>query len=302
MTKPPLGIAIVTPSYNQAEFLEETILSVLGQNYPRLEYAVIDGGSTDGSREIIEKYADRLVHWVSEKDKGTYDAVNKGFAHTKGEIMAWINSDDKFPPWTFALVAELFTRFPQIEWMTSAYPMHWDKGGLATNISFVGGFNGKSFLLGANLPAGKFHVGSWIQQESTFWRRSLWEKAGGAVDIKSISGDFDLWAKFFQHAELYSVTAPLGGFRRHGEQISVKRLSEYVAHGEQRLKEYGGGRAGLPRRLIRFALHKAFGGRPLHRVPGFLTAPMAAMGLLFPVPLVSWDHPGGWKIVRNYVF
>src|SRR3954464_13703841 len=92
-------ISIVTPSFNQARFLPETIRSVLGQNYPDLEYVVIDGGSTDGSAEVIRRHEDRLAQWVSEKDAGQYDAINKGFARTSGEIMGWLNSDDLYTPW-----------------------------------------------------------------------------------------------------------------------------------------------------------------------------------------------------------
>lgn len=89
-------ISIVTPSFNQSEFLELTIRSVLDQGYPNLEYIVIDGGSTDGSVDIIKKYADKISYWVSEKDGGQYDAINKGFARSSGEIMGWINSSDLY--------------------------------------------------------------------------------------------------------------------------------------------------------------------------------------------------------------
>src|SRR5258708_5296321 len=112
------SISIITPSYNQVSFLEETIQSVLQQDYPNLEYVIIDGGSTDGSVEIIQKYADRLTHWVSEPDGGQYDAVNRGFQYTRGEIMAYINSDDKYTPWAFSVVGEIFESLPEIEWLT----------------------------------------------------------------------------------------------------------------------------------------------------------------------------------------
>ncbi|HLY25451.1 MAG TPA: glycosyltransferase family 2 protein, partial [Aggregatilineales bacterium] len=109
------SLSIVTPSYNQAQYLEDTINSVLEQNYAAREYIVIDGGSTDGSVDTIQKYADRLAYWSSEPDQGQYDAINKGFCHSTGEIMAWINADDMYAPWAFQVVGEIFATHPEIQ-------------------------------------------------------------------------------------------------------------------------------------------------------------------------------------------
>lgn len=215
----PPKISIVTPSFNQAPFLEETISSIVGQGYPDLEYVVVDGASTDGSVPIIEKYADRIDWWVSEPDRGHADALRKGFEHTSGEIMAWLNSDDKYTPWCFKVVAEVFQRFPHVDWIMGTHAW-WNADGAMVGSARVHK-NVYDYLLGDF---------AWIQQESVFWRRSLWERSGGYIDpTYSLMVDGELWSRFFLHAELYSVDSVLGGYRAHGSNRAAQRYDACIA-------------------------------------------------------------------------
>jgi glycosyltransferase involved in cell wall biosynthesis len=228
------SISIVTPSYNQGAFLRATIESVLNQGYSNLEYVIMDGGSTDGSVDIIKEYADKITHWESGPDGGHYPALNKGFAKTTGEIMAWINSDDMYTPWAFSVVSEIFSKFPEIEWLTTAFPLIWDSAERAVNIMVVqsSGYARQGFLCGENMPWGnRRFTTNVIQQESTFWRRRLWERAGSKLDESlRLAGDFELWANFFQYTELYTVQTALGGFRMHGNQKTANFMDDYIRH------------------------------------------------------------------------
>jgi glycosyltransferase involved in cell wall biosynthesis len=228
-------ISVVTPSFNQANFIEATIKSVLSQEYPNLEYIIIDGGSTDESLEIIKKYDKYLHYWCSEPDQGQYDAINKGFARATGEILAWINSDDMYYPWAFKTVSSIMSAFPQIEWLTTLYPGSLDYHGFFKGLRSIPGYSQEAFLDGCYLPSGRKAFG-WIQQESTFWKRSLWEKVGGHIRTEySLAGDFDLWARFFLHADLYGTKSPISGFRRQFNSRNSQNYKKYVTESEKSL-------------------------------------------------------------------
>lgn len=220
-------ISMVTPNYNGAAFLPEAIKSVLGQNYPALQYVLVDGASTDESLTVAEPYRGSLASLISEPDAGHADALNKGFALTDGEIMGWINSDDVLLPGCLQTVAEVFSAFPRVEWITGR-PSTMN---MRSELEFAGPVRPWSrlrFLSGDHL---------WIQQESTFWRRSLWNRAGGRInDEFQVANDFELWARFFQHAELYSVDRLLGCFRVRNGQRSVIHLPRYLKEAESVLQ------------------------------------------------------------------
>lgn len=215
-------ISIVTVNYNGAQFLEEAILSVLNQNYPHLEYIIIDGGSTDGSVEIIKKYEDRLAYWVSEKDEGQYHAVQKGFEKSTGEIMAWINSDDLYVPNAFFAVVDIFNTFSKVDWLMGIPREYTRQGSMMSRISLPWGRWSKHRYYCFDFQ--------FIQQESSFWKRSLWEKAGSRMNPDYLyAGDMELWSRFFRHARLYTTVATFAGFRYNGtHQRSIQFRKAYL--------------------------------------------------------------------------
>ena len=254
-------LSIVTPSFNQGRFIDETLRSVLGQGYPGLEYVVVDGGSTDDSVEIIRRHEDELAWWVSEPDGGHYAALNKGFGRTSGEIMGWLNSDDVYLPHALDVVGGVFAAFPEVEWITTLFPVTCTAEGAALGTGSLGGFNRSSFLRGANLPGLGWHARGFIQQESTFWRRSLWERAGGRIeDSLRLAGDFELWARFYESAELVGVSALMAAFRYHDEQKTASQLEEYLREATAVLGRYHRRPPGALDSWLRRRLWHALGG------------------------------------------
>lgn len=218
-------ISVVTTNLNQDFYLEETILSVVNQNYPNLEYIIIDGKSSDSSVDIIRKHESKITYWCTEEDEGLYHALNKGFSKATGELLMWINSDDLLHPGALFNVGEMFSTFPQVDWITGI------------NISF----DEKGRVIGADRAIGftKYdfytHNYQWLQQESTAWRRSLWEKARSNLNTDyKYAADFDLWIRFFRFADLYPCDVLIGGFRmRSKNQLSLNFFDTYQAEVNQ---------------------------------------------------------------------
>jgi glycosyltransferase involved in cell wall biosynthesis len=215
-------ISIVTISFNQGKYLEKTITSVLDQHYPNLEYIIIDGGSTDGSVEIIKKYEKKLTYWVSEPDNGLYHAVEKGLNKCTGEIMAWINSDDFYLPDAFRNVAKVFNENRQVNWIRGLAVEAKENGDLVKRITIPWCRWSRYRYLTNDFQ--------FIQQESSFWRRKVWDGAGRKMEGSiRYAGDMELWARFFRREKLYTAAVELAAFRLRGEnQISVNKQKEYI--------------------------------------------------------------------------
>ena len=210
-----MKISIVTPNFNGAEWLESAIQSVISQDYGDIDYIVMDAGSSDGSLRIIERYRAHITKFVSEKDNGQYEAIAKGFSLATGDILCWLNSDDVYFPWTMRVVARIFADFPHIQWLMGVRCELRDSA--VQGISSVVPFPRDVIRSGAFYPSG---LGC-IMQEGCFWRRSLYEKAGGISVRWPVAGDYELWIRFAGHTDLVVTTALLGGFNYTGKNRSM---------------------------------------------------------------------------------
>ncbi len=204
-------VSIVTPSYNQVQFLEETILSVINQSYPHIEYIIVDGGSTDGSVELIKKYEDRIDNWVSEQDQGQTDAINKGFERASGDIFAWINSDDTYQDGAIQEAVEFLAGNPDVGMV------YGDLNIINEGGEVIGTFNAKQTTY-QRLRRG----GVYIPQPAAFWRACFWDIVGPLDPSFYFAMDYDLWVRLAKITTLkYYEGHTWANFRVHGESKTI---------------------------------------------------------------------------------
>jgi len=202
-------ISIVTPSYNQGQFLEQTILSVLNQDYPYIEYIIIDGGSSDESVDIIKKYEKRVAYWISEKDRGQAHAINKGFAKATGSIFAWLNADDLLSPSAARIAASYLTKDSSVG-LIFGDRISIDKKGNVIDLVSSPTFSKYMLKWGFTIP-----------QETAFFRRKYFEDVGQLDESLECVMDFDLWCKLLNdNIKIYHIPTVLGYYRDHEETKS----------------------------------------------------------------------------------
>ena len=233
-----LSFAIVTPSFNQRQYVGETLASVVGQEHPNLQYAVMDGGSKDGSQDVIAKHVQHLSVFVSEPDKGQSDAICKGFSKVSGDIMAYLNSDDMLMPGVLRYVEEYFQNHPEVD-VVYGHRVIVDENGMQI---------GRWILPPHSNRETEYF--DFIPQETMFWRRRIWEKVGGIDPSFQFAMDWDLILRFMAAGATFRrVPYYLAYFRAHDSQKShlefgtrgrqeIETLLLRVHHGEMDRKEF----------------------------------------------------------------
>ena len=233
-------LCMVTTNFNYGAYLDDCLRSVVSsKGFERVDYIVMDGGSTDNSMEVVKKYAPQLKHWQSEKDAGMYHAIQAGFAKSDAPYMGWLNSDDQLAPWAIQTVLDIFDQLPQVRWITSRFPMQARKDGVVIKADFLPGVDNWGFFNGEYVRSLGLPSSGWIVQDCTFWRRDLWDEVGGAFDLSlKLAGDFELWARFIQKTDLHVVPVPFGIYRYHGANAAIAGRDTYRDECVKVLKRY----------------------------------------------------------------
>ena len=227
-------ISIITPSYNQGQFLEETILSVLNQDYPNLEYIIIDGGSTDNSVNIIKKYENRLDYWISEPDNGQTEAINKGFKKTTGDILGWLNSDDLLLHGALSALVACFEAHPEAGFVYGDYQMINRDGRVLFQRS-VPDYDFGVLVYGRSL----------MTQPATFFRRSVLEQIGYLDEQFDFCMDLEFWIRAAVKRIMFqSLRVPLAANRLHNDAKTSTQRQKLIEQHLKIVKKYGQVRGG----------------------------------------------------------
>lgn len=275
-------ITVVTPSFNQAAFLEQTIRSVLDQDYPRLEYMVFDGGSTDGSPEIIRKYEGRLAFWRSEKDGGQAAAINAAFARATGDVFCWLNSDDFYLPGALQTAGEALAE-GGARLIYGKCRFFWE------------GTSGEQLVDPPPYDRGLLEIWDYIVQPSAFWTRELWEKTGPLREDLHYAFDWDWWLRVGRTGTLSRVGSLFSAYRFHSGHkssgASGRRRNEILEVFSNHLSD--------STRPLAEAARKYSG--PLARYDALLGR-IQGRGLPFAESLARVLSPATWSIPGNLHF
>lgn len=229
-------ISIITPSFNQAKFIKATINSVLSQNYPNLEYIVMDGGSTDGTVDILKSYGGKII-WKTQKDHGQTDAINQGLKKSTGDILSYLNSDDILFPGVLQKVAEYFEKYPDCQWLTGDCLVINEAGKPSKGGWLIRVY--KRFLLKIYSPKLLKIVDNMIPQPSTFWTRAAYQKIGPFDEKLHYVMDYDYWLRMSKLYRPHDLKLPISGFRSQPDSKSETARGKLMAEGNQILKYHG---------------------------------------------------------------
>ena len=252
-----MAITVVTPSFNQAEYLEATIRSVLLQNYPNLEYLVVDGGSTDGSVEIIRAYAPHLGYWVSEPDRGQAHAINKAFARATGDVLCWLNSDDTYQPGTLHTVGSMLHDGSGVLAITGhCLRVHVDS---RPPHVLRGAFRSRDDLL-------RFWRRYSMHQPSVFWRRELTDEVGLLDESLDLILDFDYWARLSELTPFVEVDRVLSVATGHAAAKTADGYFTYHRDLRRHARKYWGSPRSTRYWRLTVEMHYAYWIRRLRNV------------------------------------
>lgn len=235
-----MKVSVIMPVYNGEKYIEYAIKSILDQTYKNIQFILVDGKSTDNTMQIVNKYSQDIDLIISEKDNGMYDAINKGFSQSNGELMLWLNSDDYLFPRAIETVVELMKENDDVKWVTGR-KVYIDHASRITTIGFLGCYYRSLLQKGFYRGKGLGH----IMQETTFWKRELYDNAGGYVNTDyKLASDYELWIRFSKYETLYTLGTLLGAFRQHETQLS----SNYDGYEEEceKINKLGSWRKILP--------------------------------------------------------